>query len=154
MAIFLLRFFRALWRSHRLNFGKRPIASCAVPSNSRGGHSNWSCTHNCDRGQSTVKRSRVEFQPLLVNGQACWSQLANLITRGYPKSRGQRCKIGTVKRSRPFLAGQNSWPRSQMWVQDQLEWPPLVTPWPEADVAMGVAWWRRAVRQAKEMRHQ
>ena len=47
-------------------------------------------------------RSRVEFQPLLVNGQACWSQLANLITRGYPKSRGQRCKIGTVKRSRPF----------------------------------------------------
>ena len=34
------------------------------------------------------------------------SQLANLITRGYPKSRGQRCKIGAVKRSRPFLGGQ------------------------------------------------
>ena len=32
----------------------------------RGGHSNWSCTHNCDRGQSTVKRSRVEFRPLLA----------------------------------------------------------------------------------------
>ena len=71
---------------------------------SRGGHSNWSCTHNCDCGQSTVK---VKFRPLLVNGQGVLEPIvANLITRGYPKSRGQRCKIGTVKRSRPFSGGQ------------------------------------------------
>ena len=57
-------------------------------------------------GQSTVKRSRVEFWPLLVNGQGVWNQSANLIIRGYPKSRGQRCKIGAVKRSRPFSGGQ------------------------------------------------
>ena len=42
---------------------------------SRGGHSNWSCTHICDRGQNgqdrnkgMVKRSRLAGAAL-VNGQ-------------------------------------------------------------------------------------
>ena len=54
-----------------------------------------------------------------------WSSPANGDTRGLLNTLGQRGKIGAVKRSRPDLDGQNSWPRSQMWVQDQLEWPPL-----------------------------
>ena len=70
---------------------------------SRGGHS------NCPVLQLRLrsKYGQGKFRPLLVNGQGVLEPIvANLITRGYPKSRGQRCKIGTVKRSRPFSGGQ------------------------------------------------
>ena len=56
----------------------------------RGGHSNWSCTQICDRGQ---------------NGQ---DTNKGMVTRGLLVTTGQRGKIGAVNGQGPILAGQNS----------------------------------------------
>ena len=64
-----------------------------------------------------------------ASSQEAWLRLCACIINQW--STGQEQKLAVVKRSRPFLGGQKSWPWSQLWTRRLWEWLPstLVVHW-------------------------
>ena len=83
------------------------------------------------KGQGTfwglVKWSSVVLGPMssTAGNQEAWPSLCACAVNRWSTGQGQ--KLAVVKRSRPFLDGQKSWPWSQLWTRHLWEWPPLAT---------------------------